>query len=745
VSRFDRGADFLALSVRDLADARDAYHVHLANLDNVVGTALGRFLIRRDDPDFKDPTAKKPEWPTQKRTLANTRVTPWSWPCVLVFVKEWMEKAPCGADADQVVPRLLYLPDGRQVPTCVVYSPLSTDSDRRPQMIFGSTMRGGGQPLFTDDQGRRRMGTIGALVTDGSRVYALTSRHVLGQPGSTVTVADRGEMVPIGTVASSASHRSLQSLYPGIAGTRAEVNLDAGLVALESVTQWTTQIYGVGILGDVINLNVDTLALSLIGCPVTAFGAASGEMKGAVLGLFHRWRSVGGVDEIAELLIGPRPGETGVFSRPGDSGALWVWDQPAEKDTEGDGTAVRQFLGRSVPMLRPLGLQWGGQVVLDPEGSQPTDYVLASTISGVVHTLDVTVLNDDSLADHSLYWGKVGHYKIAESACHLGQPGTSLAKLLNVNLDRIAVSDDKIKAGELPSAAQRDKFIALADVPDLVWRSTRQKDAPSHFADMDEPGGAKVNHATLLQLWRKGGKWRTPAGWTEFYDSLAKPPVDKHRGALPFRVAQLYQIMVDAVTDHDLARYICAAGVLAHYVGDACQPLHVSRLHHGDPDNPEDDEVHEAYETDMLDQFAPEVVTGVNSVLQKYHAGDTGGPRLVDSPEEAAAAVVDLMNRTIKALHPIDILNVFDAHPGAGRTKQLWEEFEHKTIERLADGARTLAVLWRSAWEEGGGESLAAASMAAQSKTALQTLYQDKTFAPNSWLRELARPRPVPA
>ena len=169
-------------------------------------------------------------------------------------------------------------------------------------------------------------------------------------------------------------------------------------------------------------------------------------------------------------------------------------------------------------------MQWGGQVVLDAAGAQPTDYVLASTIAGIAQSLGVTILNDDTLADHSLYWGKVGHYKIAEAACHLGKPGTKLATLLAANLENIAVTDENITAGTLPVGGDPDKFIALADVPDLVWRSTRTKDAPSHFADMDEPGGAGVDHQTLIQLWDAGGEGRTTAGWTKFYGSVNPPP-----------------------------------------------------------------------------------------------------------------------------------------------------------------------------------------------------------------------------
>jgi hypothetical protein len=88
-SRFHRNIDFNSLSVRDLLEARDQFHTHLANLENVSGTAVGRYLIRNTDPDFHDPhsRAKPPDY--SPRTLTNSAVTPWSWPCVLVFVDKW--------------------------------------------------------------------------------------------------------------------------------------------------------------------------------------------------------------------------------------------------------------------------------------------------------------------------------------------------------------------------------------------------------------------------------------------------------------------------------------------------------------------------------------------------------------------------------------------------------------------------------------------------------------------------------
>src|SRR6478736_5089486 len=45
----DTGFDFASLSIRDLLEARDLYHFHLLNKANVIGTAIGRYLIRDEE------------------------------------------------------------------------------------------------------------------------------------------------------------------------------------------------------------------------------------------------------------------------------------------------------------------------------------------------------------------------------------------------------------------------------------------------------------------------------------------------------------------------------------------------------------------------------------------------------------------------------------------------------------------------------------------------------------------------
>ena len=88
----DRYSRFSHLSVKDLVEARDQFHVHLMNKKNVVATALGRYLIRRDDIDKHGnfhPPSKKSNAPRPKRTIENSIVIDISWPCVLVFVDQW--------------------------------------------------------------------------------------------------------------------------------------------------------------------------------------------------------------------------------------------------------------------------------------------------------------------------------------------------------------------------------------------------------------------------------------------------------------------------------------------------------------------------------------------------------------------------------------------------------------------------------------------------------------------------------
>jgi len=714
--------DFRSLSVKDLLEAREAYHVFLSSMENVVATAIGRFRIRTKDPNARNPERAAPRGKGTPRTLANSVVKPWSWPCVLVFVRAWSKPDKLGS-ADELVPPFLYLPDGRIVPTCVVaVEPQEEAASPLANLAFPSDLIGGGYPLLIEVQGEQHVGSIGCLVTDGNVTYALTNRHVTGRPGHKVESIIRGQRQQIGVSdEKQVGKLAFEDVYPGWPGKKMQVNLDVGLIRVDEVSRWTAQVFGIGELRTPVDLNTNTISLDLIGCPVRAFGGASGELIGEIQALFYRYRSIGGVDYVADLLIGCRPGQATLNTRPGDSGTLWCFDpgySPAEaRNNPGEA-------GAHARRLRPIAVQWGGQKLMSPGGEVGLRFALATCLSTACRLLDVEVVRDWNIGLNE-YWGKVGHYKIAAKACDLA-PDPRLRQLLAANLDRISFDDTAISSGDLPKMGPH--FIALADVPDLVWRNSRKKDATNHFTDMDEEGQGDFRGQTLLSICADPAKVNARL-WGEFYDSLSFDV--PRRGALPFRIWQIFDEMITFVRQGKVAEYICAAGVLAHYVGDACQPLHISRLHHGASEA--ETKVHAIYEDTMLNRFAAEMIAGVNTQL-----GGSAAQGEVSDGHAAAVAAVDLMRRTLGQLPPQDILEAFNAADGRARAAYMWQVLGERTVETMADGCLVLAMLWQNAWSLGHGEAIADGQLGPVDKSTLMELYNDADFLPAMRLKEMA-------
>ena len=191
---------YSSLSLKDLLDARDAYHIALMKKSNVRATAVGLYLVRNDEvwPTRRDFHPKKVTTP---RRLSNSSVTPFSWPCVLVFVNQWIYSHDFGKvyDPTEAIPRTLYLPDGRSVPVCVVEADFAQVEPQEPKRnAYPDYLIGGGFPLSVDVQGETRDASVGCLVTDGHTHYALTNRHVVGEPGSPVYAVLRGGRERIG-------------------------------------------------------------------------------------------------------------------------------------------------------------------------------------------------------------------------------------------------------------------------------------------------------------------------------------------------------------------------------------------------------------------------------------------------------------------------------------------------------------------------------------------------------------------
>jgi hypothetical protein len=757
------GNDYDSLSFRDLLDARDAYHVHLMNYPHVVATAVGRYRIRSED-SWPEPDGTVKHHGTGARTLGNSEVRPYSWPAILVFVDQWENVAAFGPggqyDPTQMVPRTLYLPDGRKVPVCVTQVEKVAEAPPTPDIRFPLNNIGGGNPVIADVQGREHVATVSCLVSDGHRTYALTNRHVAGDAGEILYSRLNGRKLPIGRSSGMQLTRlPFGEVYRDCAGKDTYLNLDAGLIDIDDLNVWTARVHGIGkgetagTVGPLADLPPTRLSLSLVGSRVVGFGAASGRMEGEITALLYRYKSVSGFEYLADFLIGPRGGRDSsggkrarshheLLTRPGDSGTLWMFDpiDPDRKLAKGE--------PETPPEYRPFAVEWGAQVFTE---AAATSYALATSLSTICNLLDLDLVRDWNL-DQADTWGSVGHFSIAFSvaACLTNK---HLKTLMEENAEIISPSKQEILSSDFKGMGS-DDFVPLADVPDMFWKPrvakqgfARAMEGPNHFADMDQV--REQDEETLLHL-TLDDAFIDPDKWNAFYSSVSdiltgekiKP---QHRGLLPFRVWQIFNDMVRFVKDGEVAEFVCAAGVLTHYVGDACQPLHISYLHDGDPADPQmvphtrhgehvmekeanGQGVHSAYEDAMVNAHREEILTGL-AATPKVKASE-----LIRTGFEAAKATIGMMRTVFERVPPRKIVQFYinsDAKPQQ-LAEDMWEEFGDGTIECMQDGAHLLAVLWQSAWVEGNGDqTISASALKALTEAKAMKICQDEDFLPS--------------
>jgi hypothetical protein len=171
-----------------------------------------------------------------------------------------------------------------------------------------------------------------------------------------------------------------------------------------------------------------------------------------------------------------------------------------------------------------------------------------------------------------------------------------------------------------------------------------------------------------------------------------------------------------------VAQFVCAAGILSHYVGDSCQPLHISYLFNGDPDHlvpgkvknaagktvdgqvPRGTGVHSAYEDDMIDDNVTAMSAGIDTRLAALPAW----PLTAAGGHSAAVSVVNLMQKTFAAIAPQEIIDTFVplmAEKPAPRAAAMWATLGARTMDVMADGCLCLAQLWDSAWAQGNGDA----------------------------------------
>ena len=364
------------------------------------------------------------------------------------------------------------------------------------------------------------------------------------------------------------------------------------------------------------------------------------------------------------------------------------------------------------------------------------------------------VVRDWSIG-HDEFWGKIGHFTIGFKACD--QLSGNLATLMKKNQENIGFDDAKLSG---TFSVDSKKFVPLADVPDYVWINTRPTNEPiQHFADIDiEDIDGKPS---LLDRCVSDSKNIAASVWKAYFDGFAAQGVGPEEGALPFRVWQIYDAMVDYAGKKDVIHFVAAAGVLAHYVGDASQPLHCSFMHHGVPpmttyqgrDYPfprssqkfkdfkttPEAQIHGIYEETMLEAKPADALTLVDKKIAAMNA-----PALPNNAtgHDAAVQVIRLMNDAQKRLSPMDIIKADDPTlTKKKRAERLWNNatIRDATAKSLADSVLTLAAIWTAAWKAGGGPTIASSKLIKFNTDDLIDIYRgEKNFLTSMSLKSMA-------
>jgi len=771
----DASFDFASLSLKDLIEARDLYHFHLMSKANVIGTAVGLYLIRKkeDWPGAVGESVRPKQKLTYARTFGNSQVRDYSWPSIIVLVREWVDEENFGKDGQpapwDAVPKRLYLPDGRAVPVCVVMAPpVPLDETTPPVATFRpSAVLGGGLPVEVEVQHEPHRATIGCMVSDGHTLYALTARHVCGESGTEIRAGMRTETPVIGVSSDKQLTRKLFSdVYPALPLRQTWLGLDVGLVRIENARDWTANVYGLPPIKPLFDLYEQNLSLRrLIDRPVVARGASSGLLHGRMMALFYRYRTVGGFDYVSDFLIAPEEGHHG--ARPGDSGALWQLQMPGPDGKE-DHRPLRQR------DLRPIAIEWGAQTFVEDKAQ--STFSVATSLSNICKLLDVELVVDHNDGVTGT-WGAMGHYTIGSLAIDLVQD-PELKAFLKANAALLSIPLDHLKHAPKNGDLINSGFVPLADIPDIVWKqrppfkdksgkpggvvggrdtgSNRGPEHPNHHCDADRPW---ANSQTLPKACIADNSLINIDEWNRYFDAFPKPKVaDEHRGILPFRIWQFFERMKGYAHAHPVG-FLAAAGICAHYVGDASQPLHGSILADGYDDDPtkkpnvprnspkrkgpdkktklpayRGEGVHSAFETNMLNSAAGKGVL-VPAIRPYLKLPDNPQPAIISNGHDAALATLMLMDQVATILPPVDIIDAFeDSFEAEGsQTQALWDALDDRTGQVIAAGAVTLARLWDAAWSFGnGGENPGEIDPAK-----LRQCYEDPDFVKSCYIDDI--------
>ncbi len=271
----------------------------------------------------------------------------------------------------------------------------------------------------------------------------------------------------------------------------------------------------------------------------------------------------------------------------------------------------------------------------------------------------------------ALAWGKRGHSIVCQTASYL---------------------DAKLPRGQFFKSHSYDLGY-YCNVPDLIWKrpETYQQESFNHFMDMeifnreikaDElPGAFALDRLAFNAKYPKVSDKAGRSFWRirELLDSAQA--IGEKLKAKDLSSDDRYKMQAD---------WLVHIGAAGHYLGDLCQPLHVTENYDGQMNDQkgvhrwfEDDAVDELFHSDNSPGLESEVMAAAEKKWKTLKPGWEKRPVLEILEELARSS-----NISIKELMAID------KKQGRKDIKRASAAFQKMIIDRMAAGAVATAELW---------------------------------------------------
>ncbi len=260
------------------------------------------------------------------------------------------------------------------------------------------------------------------------------------------------------------------------------------------------------------------------------------------------------------------------------------------------------------------------------------------------------------LSQNGFAWGEKGHKLITRKAIEL------LPKEMNFFMKWSAEIED------------------LSVEPDRR-RNYDSTEHPKHFIDIDfykefNAGTMIFDKQELLKI---------------YGDSIVTA-----MGILPWTIVDTYNALVKAMKEKNRDRILILSGDLAHYIGDASQPMHTILNYDGQLSG--QNGIHRRYESVMVDRYLDDIKNSM-SIKPPFYI------------EDKLNFVFDFITESF-SYHPVLFDADLNAHAISNSTENdeyyriLWFRTKYVTQRQFSSASGAIASLFYSSWSDAGKPDL---------------------------------------